>query len=172
MILSIPVKPWVKILLKKQYGKEPIAIRANSDIGSILILAVSAKDKFRLTTADLTEEDAQDIMPADAGIANEVISFQLGGTFLKGVIIADTIPLISSALEGYAKIFMKGYSFGYRTLLNSELSSAVSFYRLYGFTENKIKQETLVKIVQRESKELKDPFNEYYLPRRIKEKSV
>lgn len=171
MILSVPVKPWVKILLKKQYGKEPIAIRANSDIGSILLLAVSAKDKFRLTVADLTEEDAQDIMP-DTGVSNEVISFQLGGTFLKGVIIADTIPLISSALEGYAKIFLKGYSFGYRSLLNSELSSAVSFYRLYGFTENKIKQDTLVKVVQRESKELKDPFNEYYLPRRIKEKTV
>lgn len=171
MILSVPVKPWVKILLKKQYGKEPIAIRANSDIGSILLLSVSAKDKFRLTVADLTEEEAQDIMP-DSLVPNEVISFQLGGTFLKGVIIADTIPLISYALEGYAKIFLKGYSFGYRSLLNSELASAVSFYRLYGFTENKIKQDTLVKILQRESKELKDPYNEHYLPRRIKEKTV
>ena len=70
------------------------------------------------------------------------------------------------------KIFLKGYSFGYRSLLNSELASAVSFYRLYGMTENKIKQDTLVKILQRESKELKDPFNEYYLPRRLKEKTV
>lgn len=168
MILSVPVKPWVKHLFKKQYGKEPIAVRANSDIGSILLLSVSAKDKFRLTIGDLTEEDAQGIMPESEEY--EVLSFMLGGSFQKGVIIADTIPLISNALEGYAKIFFKGFSIGYRTLLNSELSSAVSLYRLYGFTEKKIKQDTLVKTVQRESKEMKDPFNEYYIPRKLKEK--
>lgn len=170
MILSVPVKPWVKHLLKKQYGKEPIAVRANSDIGSFLILSVSAKDRFRLTVGDLTEEDAQGIMPEDEEY--EVISFMLGGSFLKGVIIADTIPLISYALEGYAKIFAKGYSIGYRSLLNSELSSAVSLYRVYEFTEKKVQQSTLVKIIQRESKEMKDPLNAFYARKRLNEKTV
>jgi hypothetical protein len=171
MILSVPVKPWVKHLLKKQYGKEPIAIRANSDVGSFLMLSLSAKDRFRLTVDDLTEEDAEGIMP-DCEEEYEVLSFMLGGRFLKGVIIADTIPLISYALEGYARIFAKGYSLGYRTLLNSELSSAVSFYRLYQFPEKKLKQDRLVKIIQRESKEMKDVLNEYYAPRRLKDKTV
>lgn len=170
MILSVPVKPWVKHLLKKQYGKEPIAVRANSDIGSFLILSVSAKDRFRLTVGDLTEEDAQGIMPE--GEEYEVISFMLGGSFLKGVIIADTIPLISYALEGYAKIFAKGYSIGYRSLLNSELSSAISLYRVYEYTEKKVQQTTLVKIIQRESKEMKDPLNAFYARKRLKEKTV
>lgn len=171
MILSVPVKPWVKHLLKKQYGKEPINIRANSDIGSFLLLAISAKDKLRLNVDDLTEEEAQEVMPASKE-EYEVISFLLGGTFLKGVILADTIPLISFALEGYAKIFAKGYSFGYRTLLNSELSSAVSFYRLYDFSEKKIKQDNLIKIIQRESKEMRDPYSEYHAPRRLREKLI
>lgn len=170
MILSVPVKPWVKHLLKKQYGKEPIAVRANSDIGSFLILSVSAKDRFRLTVGDLTEEHAEGLMPESEEY--EVISFMLGGSFLKGVIIADTIPLISYALEGYAKIFAKGYSIGYRSLLNSELSSAVSFYRLYEYTEKKVQQSTLVKIIQRESKEMKDPLNAFYSRKRLNEKMV
>lgn len=168
MILSVPVKPWVKHLLKKQYGKEPIEVRSNTDVGSILLLAVSAKDKFRLTVGELTEEQSEEIMPTDEQY--EVISFLLGGIFLKGVIIADSLPLISNALESYCKVFAKGYSIGYRSLLNSELSSAVALYRLYEFKEKIIKQDTLVKIVQREFKEMKNIFTDFYLPRRLKEK--
>lgn len=48
MLLPIPVKPYVRHLLIKHYGKEPIPIRANTDIGQIFLLAVLRKAYLNL----------------------------------------------------------------------------------------------------------------------------
>lgn len=48
MLLPIPVKPYVRHLILKHYGKEPIPIRANTDIGQIFLLAVLRKAYLNL----------------------------------------------------------------------------------------------------------------------------
>lgn len=166
MILPVPVKPWVRHLLIQQYGKEPMEFRSNSDIGSILLLAVADADSLRLSVTDLTEENQEELAQTFDFKDSEVIRFKLGGKFKNGVIIADMLPLIANALEGYFKAFVKGYSIGYRTLLNSELASAKVLHQIYRFNEDIIKLDNLTKIVQRESKEMKDPLQGHYKAKR------
>jgi hypothetical protein len=168
MILPVPVKPWVRHLLVKQYGKEPIAVRSNSDIGSILILAVSDPDSLRLSIDDISEENQEELVSVNFPDDVKTVRFLLGGKFKKGVIITDMLPMISNSLESYFKIFLKGYSIGYRSLLNSEAASGKAFANLYSFKEDVIKEDNLIKIIQRESKEMANPFKNLYSPKRNK----
>jgi hypothetical protein len=166
MILPVPVKPWVRHLLIQQYGKEPFEFRSNSDIGSILLLAVADADTLRLSVDDLTEETQEELAQAFDFKDCQVVRFKLGGKFKDGVIIADMLPLMANALEGYFKTYVKGFSIGYRVLLNSELASAKVLYQLFNFNEDIIKLDNLIKIIQREGKEMRDPLYGQYRPKR------
>jgi hypothetical protein len=162
MILQIPVKPYVKNIIKQHYGKEPIPIRANSDLGSIFLLAMNEKSWLRLAyTVDKPSEEndnAELVICLQEGAC--VLEFELGGNFARNMqILPDKLAQIGDGLEGYSKIFMKAFSIGYRCLLNSEMSSANAFWALHHFKEDDLTQDNCYKIIQRETREIKDLIN-------------
>lgn len=158
MILPVQVKPYVKHLLVQQYGKKsPIEVRLNTDLGYLFYASFG-----RRTVADelLDPLEGEGVMELERDDALEVIEFYLGGKFDKEMITADSIKKLGLMLEGYCRIFMKGFSVGYRCLLNSEAGSATVFHQLYGFDEEVLTVDNAIKIVQRESKEMRIPFSE------------
>ena len=159
MILPVPVKPWVKFLLEQQYSKKnkPIPIRADSDIGNILMLARSEADGGRIALHELTNEN-NPFVEDELEHNLEIVRFEVEGLFREGVFLVDTIPAISRALDSYFRIFAKAFSAGYRSFLNSERASAIAFMNLYGLKEGVIKQDTMIKMVQRENAKMRNPF--------------
>jgi hypothetical protein len=153
MILPVPVKPYVHHLITKQYGKKNINVRVNSDLGYIFWLAFSDRnvaDCLFLPIADVTDEIEIQIPEG-----MKELTFYLGGKFDKEGINPLMIQRLTYALESYSRIFMKAFSQGYRCLYDSEHSSALVFHKLYEFDEDILTEANAVKIIQRESKEMK-----------------
>jgi hypothetical protein len=177
MLLPIPVKPFVRHLLIKHYGKEPIAVRANSDLGQIFLLAVVRKAYLNLTFnwvgdvpprkfGDLLFDDAEDVIEIEMPANYVEIKFELNGKFNAGVIMPDMIEQLGRSLESYARIYMKAFSHGYRTLFNSSRNSALVFHELYEFDEDVLSRDNCEKIIQRENAEVKDPIDSMGTPRK------
>lgn len=156
MILTLKVKPFVKHLLVKHYGKKtPIHISMNSDIGRMFVLGFGERSKAE----DLIDPlDGEDEITLEAPEGTEEIDFYLGGKFDRMKLSVQSVQRMPDMLESYCRIFMKGFSTGYRCLLNSEMSSAVVFHRLYEYPEDTLTEANAVKIVQRENKEIISPI--------------
>lgn len=199
MLLPIPVKPYVRQLLIQHYGKEPIAVRANSDLGQIFLIAVVRKAYLNATfrwqgqsipgmegglvralLEDVDDEFGvsedndgrafgkknQNDLVLDMPEGLVVLNFALGGKFNKGVILPDMLEQIGKAMESYAKIYMKGFSHGYRTLFNSSRNSALVFHQIFEFDEDVLTLDNCEKIIQRENQEMKDPIDVMNIPRK------
>lgn len=175
MIITIPVKPYVKHLLIEHYGKDPIAVRANSDLGQIFMLSVwnsvflnvtfgwkgqnvpGLEDELKDWIADELGECGKDELDMPEGLVE--LRFKLGGKFKRGLLLPDVMLQLGKSLESYVRIYMKGFSHGYRCLFNSGRSSAVVFHGLFGFPEEVLSRDNAEKIVQRENAEMKDPID-------------
>ncbi|MGL5078852.1 MAG: hypothetical protein ACRDBG_23895 [Waterburya sp.] len=171
MLLSIPVKPYVKHLIIKHYGKEPIAVRANSEIGSFFLLALVKKAYLAATfnwlgdvppSTDvevILEEKNEDSVFLKMPENCVELRFEVGGKFKDGVFLPDMLVHIGRSLEGYCRIYMKGFSHGYRSLFNSSRNSALVFHNLYEYEEEVLTRDNCEKIIQRENAEMtKDPI--------------
>jgi hypothetical protein len=157
MILQIPVKPFVKHVLKQHYGREPIPVRANSDLGTIFLLAMNEKSWLRLAySLDRPAEGDDEELVIDTTGKLTNIDFVVSGNFKNLQILPDKLAQIGQTLESYSKIFMKGFSMGYRCLLTSEVSSATAFWQLHNFNEDELSVDNCIKIIQRENREIRD----------------
>ncbi len=147
MKLTVPVAPHVKKFLIKEYGSEPIYVRANSDLGRVLILPFSKGVHVPPDEFDLKEQGVP------TGGLTDKIDFEVGFSFDRGAIIPDRLLLLSLALNGVFRQALYFFTQGRRTLYNSELSAVKHFLKLYGLTEEDIQESTAIKISQRERRE-------------------
>lgn len=147
MKLTVPVAPHVKKFLLKEFGPEPIYVRANSDLGRVLVLPFSKGVHVPPDEFDLEKEGV------DSKGLTAVVEFEVGFAFERGSIIPDRLLLLSSALNGVFRQALYYFAQGRRTLHNSELASVRQFLAIYGLTEDDIQQSTAIKIAQRERKE-------------------
>lgn len=150
MILTVPVKGYVRAFLLSEFGREPIRIRANSDLGTILLLAFQRSgERVDLEQVDLVE--------GEDGLPTASLKFELGSTFERGFALGpDLLPQLTSALTAYFRQSMYYFSEGRRTLFNSEMASVRLFLAIKKIDEELLTEETAVKMAQRERRERYD----------------
>lgn len=178
MIVTVPVKPFVNHLLIKLYGQAPIPVHIRSDIGNMFVLAIT-KQKYLTSIFNYYEVDATAIkaiskaieIPMDDDISTKLaeakdeseeklvsLDFQLSAKFDSSLLVPGLLAELGKCMESFARIYMKAYSVGYRTLLNSEVNSATVFHRLHDFHEDVLTMDNAIKIIQREVGKMKDPI--------------
>ena len=75
------------------------------------------------------------------------LDFQLSAKFDSCLIVPGLLMELGKCMESFARIYMKAYSVGYRTLLNSEVNSATVFHRLHDFHEDVLTMDNAIKII-------------------------
>lgn len=150
MLLTVPVKPAVRRFLIKEFGKEPIQVRANSDLGGILLLAFAKGENIPLDALEITEDE----LPEHSTL--KPIQFQLGEKFTRKALAPESRLLLTNALTSYFRTCLYYYTIGRRTLFDSEMSAVKLFRKQYGIPEEELSEESAIKIAQRERKERAD----------------
>lgn len=147
MLLSVPVKPCVRRFLLKEFGREPIAVRANSDLGGILLLAFAKGESVPLEAMELSADELPDFDNLTP------IQFQLGETFRRSALSPNSRVLLTNALMAYFRTCLFFYTLGRRTLFDSEMSAVKLFLKVYNIREDELTEEAAIKIAQRERRE-------------------
>ncbi|TAF48658.1 MAG: hypothetical protein EAZ63_03655 [Runella slithyformis] len=153
MILTIPVKAYVRCFLTKFYGREPIYVRADSKLGRLFVLCFSKGLNVPIDATDLGElqEHLEELGKREE---NKVVDVRFDVRFENGLtnVTPNNLVRMSYALEAE---FEKGaffFSLGRRVFFNSEKASVKHFLQICDIKEDELKEDTAVKIVQRDRK--------------------
>ena len=153
MLVPVPVKPYVKRFLLKEFGKEPIRVRANSDLGSILLLSFQRGENVSVSSINLA--DTEELHHEYDKLVS--VTFELGCTFERGAaIVPDRLLQLTNALMAYFRQSLYYFCVGRRTLFNSEMASVKLFLKMYAISEDELSEDTAVKMAQRERRERVD----------------
>lgn len=150
MLLNVPVRKCVRRFLIKEFGREPISVRANSDLGGILLLAFARGEWVDPEDVSLSDEVVQEqsqLVP---------VQLKLGDKFRRGSLSPNAYALLGNALLAHFRQALYYYTIGRRTLYSSEMSAVKLFLRQYNIPEEELTEESAIKIAQRERKERAD----------------
>jgi hypothetical protein len=150
MQVAIPVKPYVKRFLVKEFGKEPIRVRANSDLGAVMLLSFQHGEHIAID--DINLYDSEDFRHDASKMSS--VTFELGCSFERGAsIVPDRMVKLTGALMANFRQSLYYFCVGRRTLFNSELASVKLFLKMYDIPEDELSEDTAIKMAQRERRE-------------------
>jgi hypothetical protein len=156
MIVNIPVSEHVKRFLKKEFGREPIYVRADSKLGRLFVLSFShGVTNSGLTSADLDEIDEKDKTEPKTAITKQEskkVECQFNITFRIGRynITPDSLLRMTNALDAEFEKALYYFCKGRRVFHNSESAAVKHFLMLYCIPEKDLPEETAIKMAQRE----------------------
>ena len=137
------VKPYVRKFLIKNYGKEPVYVRADSDLGKIVRLALSNE----IVISTETPDDVASSPRVDGAVKLKLaLSFRVG----RGKITEENLEKTTIAIENEFNKAMFHFVKGIRSLRISESRAVKMFLDDYGIDEDEdIKLDTAIKMAQR-----------------------
>jgi hypothetical protein len=154
--ILIYVKPHVKQFLIKEYGKEPIYTRADSNLGRLFMLSIVQKDFKTVNDFELDEVSVDDLdkqlhqQDFKDNLDYVKCKFAVGFRINRGKITHENLLRLSLALECEFKKAMHYYCMGRMQLNQTELDSIKWFLRDFKISDDSMKVETIIKQKQRE----------------------
>jgi hypothetical protein len=154
MIVNIPVSEHVKRFLKKEFGREPIYVRADSKLGRLFVLSFShGVTNSGLSSADLDDlDDNGEAKTAVTKTESKKVECQFNITFRIGRynITPDSLLRMTNALDAEFEKALYYFCKGRRVFHNSESAAVKHFLLLYCIPEKDLPEETAIKMAQRE----------------------
>jgi len=152
MIVNIPVSEHVKRFLKKEFGKEPIYVRADSKLGRLFVLSFShGVHNIGLTAVDL--EGLEELTEIEEPRKDpKKVNCQFDVTFRTGRynITPDNLLRMTKALDAEFEKALYYFCKGRCVFHNSESAAVKHFLALYNIPEKDLTEETAIKMAQRE----------------------
>lgn len=152
MIVTIPVSEHVKRFLKKEFGREPIYVRADSKLGRLFVLSFShGVTNTGLTAADICETD-ENVSEEENRKNPKKVNCEFKVTFRIGRynITPDNLVKMTYALDAEFEKALYYFCKGRQVFHNSESAAVKHFLLLYGIPEKDLAEETAIKMAQRE----------------------
>lgn len=152
MIVTIPVSEHVKRFLKKEFGREPIYVRADSKLGRLFALSFS----HGVTNAPLTVSDIEypnkNVSEEEGRKDPKKVNCEFQVTFRIGRynITPDNVTKLTYALDAEFEKAMYYFCKKRQVYHNSESAAVKHFLLLYGIPEKDLAEETAIKMAQRE----------------------
>jgi len=153
MIVNIPVSEHVKRFLKKEFGKEPIYVRADSKLGRLFVLSFShGVTNSGLTGLDLEELEDKITPTTEVRNDSKKVNCEFNVTFrtARYNITPDNLQRMTMALDAEFEKALYYFTKGRRIFHNSESAAVKHFLLLYGIPEKDLPEETAIKMAQRE----------------------
>jgi hypothetical protein len=147
--IDIPVKPFVRHFLRKQFGKDPIYLRSDSELGRMLLPVLVSREYMRVTFGRNvgTEESEVLELPVPAGM--ELVKFEFASRYDNHIVMPEMLEQMSGILESFVRVFLLGFGQGYKVMFYSDHAAAEAFLRLFGFKETELSKDNCHKIIQR-----------------------
>lgn len=158
--VTLYVKPFVKKFILRNYGKEPVYVRADSDVGILFRLAI-ARDNY-LPIDEFEVEESFSTKKDDKDIRLEKIKFALSFRVTQGKMTHENLKRMTVALENEFDKALFFYVKGMRFSHVSESRAVKSFLTEFGLEDEEkygLKLAAAIKIVQRARRE-KEVFAE------------
>lgn len=151
MIVTIPVSEHVKRFLKKEFGREPIYVRADSKLGRLFMLSFShGVTNTGLTIAELESEDNKGDEETRKDPKKVNCEFEVTFRIGRYNITPDNLVKMTYALDAEFEKALYYFCKGRQVFHNSESAAVKHFLLLYGIPEKDLAEETAIKMAQRE----------------------
>ncbi len=143
--LTLFVKPFVRKFIRKNYGKEPVYVRADSDLGRLFCLALS---KDNLLPIDELEIEEDIIQKKDKSLVK--MKFVLSFRVAHGKLTLTNYHRLCGVLEQEFEKGLYFFSLGMRRMNASERNAVKMFLDYYDINDDDgITPAGAVKIAQR-----------------------
>lgn len=149
--LTVMIQPYVKKWVKSVYGKEPVYLRSDGDLGKIIFLAFSKDYTLPLTSVDLVV----DMVGVDkAKMGFHKLKLAVSFPIAQSKITSLNIERICIAIENEFEKAMYFYALAARDIGLSERQAVKMFLHKYKIHEDILKEDTAVKMAQRKREKM------------------
>jgi hypothetical protein len=157
--ITLYLKPYVRKFIIKTYGKEPVYIRADSDIGKLFRLAIARDNYLPLAALEVEENFSTERRSNKL----EKLKFALSFRISQGKLTHENLVRLTQAVENEFEKAMYFYVRGMRQVHVSESSGVKRFLEDIGIEDEKafgLNQAAAIKMVQRSRKAKEE--NDYF----------
>ncbi len=146
--ITLYLEPYVKKFVMKNYGKEPVYVRADSDLGKLFRLAIS-KDNYLQVSSDIEIEESFETVRRSDKL--EKLKFVLSFRISQGKLTHENIHRLANAIENEFEKAMYYYVRGMRQVHISESRAVRRFLVDYGIDDFKhgLNEAAAIKMMQR-----------------------
>lgn len=157
--ITLYLKPYARKFILKTYGKEPVYVRADSDIGKLFRLAIARDNYLPLEALEIEENFSTDRTSKKL----EKLKFALSFRISQGKLTHENLIRLTQAIENEFEKAMYYYVRGMRQVHVSESRAVKRFMDDFGVDDEKafgLKQAAAIKMVQRSRKAKEE--NDYF----------
>lgn len=150
--ITLFVKPYVKRFILKNYGKEPVYVRADSDFGKLFRLAIARDNYLPLEALEIEESFTTERKKNEL----EKLKFALSFRIAQGKLTHENLVRLTSAIENEFEKALYYYVKGMRQMHVSESAAVKRFLEDYGVEDERIyllKESAAIKMAQRSRKQ-------------------
>lgn len=147
--IDVPVKPFVRHFLRKQFGKDPIYLRSDSELGRMLLPVLVSREYMRVTFGRNVATEESEVLELSVPAGMELVKFEFASRYDKCVVMPEMMEQMSGIIESFVRVYLLGFGQGYKVLFYSDHAAAEAFLRLFGFKEKELSKDNCHKIIQR-----------------------